>query len=332
MTRIILDEQIPKKITISAARDFSAALIHKLFANTPKPIRPITEHLAKAQGKGVRTAVLLAAALDESEQVPKDTILAATAIELFHMATLVHDDVIDEADSRRGIASIHAKFSKKEAIICGDYLFCVATSTVSSIYEPYKGFAMKFSTAVERVCLGELRQYANNYNMNMNIQEYLRIIHGKTAALFFISAYAGALIGGADEQQAKKIGRIGTFLGMIFQILDDCKDYMLDESQALKPTKTDIAQGVMNLPMLMALIKEPTLRIANPKDLLTIDQLVNEVYRLNGVKDAIIIVEKYAKKIHKMIDTLGNIPKQAALQALLDSQIQLAESFKQQKN
>ncbi|MCL2017073.1 MAG: polyprenyl synthetase family protein [Defluviitaleaceae bacterium] len=328
MTRIILDERTPKRLTISAAREHSAALIQKLFANTPKPIRPITEHLAAAQGKGVRTAVLLAAALDESEQVPRETILAATAIELFHMATLVHDDVIDDAASRRGIASIHAKFSKKEAIICGDYLFCVATSTVSTIYEPYKDFVMKFATAIERVCLGELRQYANNYNMNMNLQEYLRIIHGKTAALFFISAYAGALIGGADERQAKKIGRIGTFLGMIFQILDDCKDYMLDESQALKPTKTDIAQGVINLPMLMALAKEPALRIANPTDLLTVDRLVNDVYRLNGVNDAIVIVEKYAKKIHNTIATLGNAPKQAALQALLDSQIKVAESFK----
>lgn len=330
MIRTIFNQNLSEKLEINSAEQHSAELMLRLLENAPKTIRPITNHLATASGKAVRTRLLLASAMDENGLVPQDTIRAATAIELFHLATLVHDDIIDEADSRRGITSLHVKFSKKEAVICGDYLMCMALSTVSTIHKKYDDFIEKFSLSIGRVCLGELRQHSNSNNVYMSFNEYLRTIHGKTAALFHIAAYAGALIGGSSDVEMKQIGKLGTYTGMIFQIVDDCKDYMLNESEALKPTKADIISGVINLPLLMAFIKEPSLRevtknaIGNKMEL---GQVVNDVYRLNGVKDSLNVVERYAKKINGILNNIDNKAKVNGLQEIITMQLNIARNF-----
>jgi len=330
MTRISLSQDLPQRLSIVEASEHTAALIFHSFEHAPKPVRPMTKHLASASGKGVRTSLLLTSAMDEAGLVPKEAILAAAAVEIFHLATLVHDDVIDDASSRRGIDSVHVKFSRKEAVICGDYLLCMAVSAISTIYEPYKDLANKFTDAVERVCLGELRQYSNNYNTAIRFYEYLRIIRGKTAALFYISAYAGALIGGCPEKDIVQMGRLGTYIGMIFQIIDDCKDYMLDERDALKPTKTDIASGVVNLPLLMAFLKEPALREAAKSTMgnpLKVNGLIHDVHRLDGVGSSLAIVGSYHKKANNILKSIHCKKKSEALEKLLSDQLLIAKTF-----
>ena len=313
MTNVLLDQSIPEKIDINSAHKHCAELVHDLFNNAPSAIRPITTHILSAPGKGVRTTILFFSAMDSDGLIPKKAIQAAAAVEILHLATLIHDDVIDEAETRRGIQSIHSKFSKKEAILCGDYLFCLAFATISGIYEPYLKFASQFSNAVSKICLGELKQYSNNYNSDINFFEYLKIIRGKTAALFHISAYGGALIGGMPEKEIALLGKFGTYFGMIFQIVDDCKDYTLSESEALKPTKSDIASGIVNLPLLMTFIKEPALR----KSPLT-TELINDVLRLGGVADAFDIARKYEKKARNILGVLENKEKAAALRGIME--------------
>ena len=328
---IKLRQQLPQKMEINSAAEHAAGLMFHLFENAPKPVRPMTKHLASASGKGVRTSLLLTSAMDEEGLVPKDTILAGVAIEVFHLATLIHDDIIDNADTRRGIPSLHVEFSKKQAVICGDYLMCMALSAVSTIYEPYKDFVEQFTSAIEKVCLGELRQHSNHNNTDISFYEYLRTIHGKTAALFHISAYSGALIGGCSDKELKQMGKLGTYFGMIFQILDDCKDYMLSDSEALKPTKTDIAAGVVNLPLLMAFLKEPELRniakraIGNP---IEAGKLINDVCRLEGVSSSIAVVEKYEKKAANILNNISNKRKAEELGKVLAQQMKIARSFK----
>jgi heptaprenyl diphosphate synthase len=313
MTNILLDQRIPEKVDINSAHKHCAELVHDLFSKAPSAIRPITTHILSAPGKGVRTTLLFLSAMDADGLVPKEVIQAATAVEILHLATLVHDDVIDEAETRRGIQSIHSKFSKKEAILCGDYLFCLAFATISGIYEHYVKFTSKFTGAISKICLGELKQYSNNYNSKLSFFEYIKIIHGKTAALFHISAYGGALIGGMPENEIKALGKFGTYFGMIFQIVDDCKDYTLSESEALKPTKSDIASGIVNLPLLMTFIKEPLLR-RTPFTA----ELINDVQRLGGVADAFGIAEKYEKKARSVLNTLENKGKATALKNLME--------------
>jgi len=318
MTKVFSNPNIPQKLDFDSAHKYCAGLIHDLFANAPMVIRPITMHMLSAPGKGIRTSLLFTSAIDSDGLVPRDAVCAAAAIEIFHLATLVHDDVIDEADTRRGIESVQSKFSKKEAIICGDYLFCLAFAAISSIYEPYAKFAKKFTSAISQICLGELRQYTNNYNTGILFYEYLRTIYGKTAVLFHLSAYGGALVGGACEKEVELLGKFGRYFGMIFQIMDDCKDYALNDAQALKPTQNDINSGVVNLPLLMAFLKEPQLRKA------AFDMgLISDVHRLGGVPASVDVAKKYEKKAKKALSALGDRNKASRLEDLMSQALNM---------
>ena len=322
MTNVFQNRNIADRIDINSAHTHCAELIRDLFKNAPKAIRPITTHMLSAPGKGVRTSLLFLCAMGADGLIPKEAVAAAASVEVFHMATLVHDDVIDEADTRRGIQSVQSKFSKKEAILCGDYLFGLAFAAIADIYEPYTDFAKKFALAVSKICLGELRQYGNNFNSNIHFYDYLKTIHGKTAVLFHLSAFGGGLIGGASEKELHALGRFGTYFGMVFQIIDDCKDYVLNGTEALKPTQSDICSGVINLPLLMAFLKEPALR----KSPLTIG-LIQDVQRLGGVADAFGIAKKYERKATRVLSRLENKEQAAKLEALMAQPFGLLKEY-----
>jgi len=312
MTNVTFNKHIPDRVDITSAHLQCSEVIHDLFKNTPGAIRPLTTHLLSAHGKGVRAKLLLHSSMDSDGMVTGDAVRAAAAVEIVHLATLIHDDVIDEADTRRGIQSIQSKFGKKEAVLCGDYLFCLAFNVTSNLAEPYAKFAQKFTSAISRVCLGELRQFSNNHNTDIGIYDYLRTIRGKTAALFHIATYGGALIGGAPEKKLLALGRFGIYFGMIFQIVDDCKDYVLESSQAKKPTQSDICSGVINLPLLMAYLKEPALRNAP----LTIN-LLQDVRRLGGVDYAYELAKKYEVKSQRILSQLENKKQAEELTSVL---------------
>lgn len=315
---------LPDRLDAETAAKYSADYLLTTLTAAPGPINPFTTHLATSQGKGMRSKLLMACSIGDDGLVPQDIIYAAASVEIFHLATLVHDDIIDDADTRRGIQSVHARFGKKEAVICGDFLLCAALRIASFIEPP--GLIEKFAQAVERVCLGEIRQLSNNYNSNLTLLEYLRTIRGKTAALFYICAYAGAMI--SQSEQINQLSKFGTYFGMMFQMIDDCKDYT--ETESLKPTKKDLLTGVINLPLLMAFIKEPGLRhiakevMADPKNSNT---LLDEVRRLCGVDDSHKLIARYENKARAIIKTLKNRKKAEALEALLN---QLTVNLKEQ--
>ena len=312
MTNEFLRKNIAARVDINSAHVHCAELIHDLFKNAPQVIRPITTHMLSAPGKGVRTSMLFFSAMGADGLIPKEAIAGAAAVEIFHLATLVHDDVIDDADTRRGIQSVQSKFSKKEAILCGDFLFGLAFAAIADIYEPYTEFAKKFANSVSKICLGELRQYSNNFNSNIHLYEYIKTIRGKTAVLFHISAYGGGLIGGASKKELMALGMFGTYFGMMFQIVDDCKDYVLNGKQAKKPTLIDISSGVVNLPLIMAYLREPELR----KQPLTI-ALIQDVQRLGGVNDAFAIAKMYEQKAYRILSRLENKSQIAELKSMM---------------
>jgi len=331
MTRKSLTKKLDKKLNIEAATKATSALILEIFENSPKSIKHITSHLADAQGKGVRTELLLASSMDAEGLVPKEAVEAAASTEIFHLATLVHDDIIDDAHIRRGIESIQSKFGKKQAVICGDYLFCMAFSSIAEVYKPYTDFMPKFAAQISKICLGELEQYSNNFNLDITFYDYLKTINGKTAALFNISAHAGALIGGSSEKEIKNIARFGSYFGMIFQILDDCKDYKLNESEALKPTKNDINSGVINLPLLMSFLKEDELRQKAKyiiKNGVEINSFIEDIDRLGGVQSSVDIAKKYNLKAKKLLNQMGSTPKTQELGKLLNNQLIIMDKFR----
>jgi len=299
-------------------------------------LEELTAYMERALGKGARMRLLLNAAMDNNGMIPLNAPKAAAAIEILHMATLVHDDIIDDTPIRRGIETVQKKFGKKNAVICGDYLLCISLSTLSGVIsegdrntERFIPIISRFSNALMGICQGEYRQNLNNGNLEMNLFTYLRIISGKTAALFYISAYLGAILGGENEKNALSLGRFGQCLGIIFQIIDDCKDYELSEEEALKPVGNDIANGVITLPLIMALNKDPSLRdlaLDTMKNMQTVPRLISEVRRLEGPDRAREIVKRYDTKARYALRNIAD-EKREKLLAILDKTTRASAQF-----
>ncbi len=214
-------------------------------------IAGIGTHLVRAGGKRLRPALFLLAAragtdFDRARAVP-----LAAALELIHMASLVHDDVIDGAQTRRAAPTANAMWGAQAAVLTGDYLFAQAFSIVSG-----KGYGEetgeRLARLVKGLCAGEILQDASLYTAEHSLEEYERRIRMKTADFLALCCELGALAGGADAL-AGGLKEYGYAAGMAFQITDDLLDVTGDEKTLGKPAGNDIRQGVVTLPVLRAL-------------------------------------------------------------------------------
>ena len=327
--------QIPALFPVREAQKQTADLILKTLRKAPSPVCEMTKHLAGAQGKGVRTLLLLCCAADEEGLVPRDAISAAAAIELFHLATLVHDDIIDDSPLRRGIPTVQSVFGRKQAVICGDYLLCLAASFVAPLHagyadnKEYTDFLSAFSAVLSRVCLGELRQFHNNRNLNLLVPGYLRIIAGKTAALFYLSALAGAITARHSREEVARLAGFGRYLGMVFQILDDCKDYEFSEKEARKAVGKDAAEGVVTLPLIFAMRKLPELRELAKQaldDAALSGQLARAVCDAGGTSASRGLAARYAQKAERLLSAFPE-GKARPLLELLSKSLQAANTY-----
>lgn len=321
--------------TIREAAEQTAGLVDKSLKGAPELVREMTTHLSGARGKGVRTLLLFACSADDEGLVRGDAVTAAAAVELFHLATLVHDDIVDDADLRRGIPAIHKKFGYKEAVLCGDYLLCLAMSALTPMMESgYQnenaGLPAAFAKALAGICLGELDEHRNNRNLNLGIRRYLKIISGKTASLFYVSAYAGAILGNRNQTETKLLSRFGRNLGMVFQIVDDCKDYEFSEEKAQKPVCNDVSEGVVTLPLILSLQKEPELaKLAlEAFDADSAAGLLHQkVIAAGGVEASRKLAEKYFRKSIKLLEKLESKQKREALTEILQKALGASVSF-----
>lgn len=311
--------------------EFDAAIecvieeIDNVLSKSPLVMREFTKHLTKSRGKLIRAKAVLTCAEKEDGMVHKNAIKIAAAIEILHLATLVHDDIIDNADLRRGEATLQKKYGKKTAVICGDYLLCSALTLAASISNKEKYMNLDMPNYVGRVCIGELDQHLNNYNLNLSIYKYLKIISGKTAALFEASYYAGAVFSDASESECKLYKQLGFFVGMIFQLTDDCIDFDSTIDEAKKPVQSDYEQGVITLPLIHAFKSKPELKEKAEKAGITREEINEAVSNTGGLNFTRLTVNKYYKKSKKIIDKLDVTDnKRNKLYALLDKASRLA--------
>lgn len=286
----------------------------------------MTEYLASSAGKNFRAQLLLAAAAGEDGMVPHDALLAAAALELLHLATLVHDDVVDGSDMRRGRPSLRSKFGEKSAVICGDYLMCRCFLLLTGLSGEYRAQVTEVARAMMRVCLGELREYRHNGDYSLSPLGYFRIIAGKTAALFAFSLYAGGVTGGLSEREERALGWLGYYIGMAFQLVDDGMDYAADTETAGKSVQHDLAEGVVTLPLIVAMRKDPALHsrladsglaegiVRSPSELA---QVLAEVRALGGAGAARETAEKYFAKAEKQLGRVQNAARRERLAALM---------------
>lgn len=197
-------------------------------------------------GKRLRPTLLILASKFHPAD-PKKVVSLAAAVELLHVATLIHDDMIDGALRRRGRRTLNSKLSEGEVVLVGDYLFAWAAGLAAKVAD--QALTQRFAGTAQDIVLGELRE-AIGKPWVMTRKDYYRRISAKTASLFSMAAEAGALISGAPQEEVKGLGKYGYNLGMAFQIVDDILDLVGSEKELGKPTGSDLRQGVVTLPVL----------------------------------------------------------------------------------
>lgn len=217
-------------------------------------LREMLESTLAAQGKRLRPAIaLLAGRLGEYRLdllVPM-----AASVELLHTATLVHDDVIDQAEERRGRPTAAALFNNSPSVMLGDYLFAHAAEFVARTNNIR--VIRNFAETLRVMARGELSQDMSAFEYSPNVEAYLQRIGGKTASLFATAAEAGAILSGASESAISAAERYGDQLGMAFQIVDDVLDFTATSDELGKPAGSDLLAGTLTLPALLYLDRNP---------------------------------------------------------------------------
>jgi octaprenyl-diphosphate synthase len=206
----------------------------------------MVEHLESCGGKMIRPGLVLLAG-GAVDKITDRHIHIAAIMEMIHNATLLHDDVIDEGQRRRGQATVNSLWGNESAVLLGDFLL----SKVFKMCADFEPEVMKIiAVAAGRTCEGELRQVAQRENWQLSETEYLDIITEKSAALFSSCCYLGGLLGGADETKLRLLSNFGLNLGIAFQITDDLLDLLGDQSKTGKPIGSDLNNGKVTLPVI----------------------------------------------------------------------------------
>ena len=305
--------------TFDEALGLTKATVEKLLVQAPHMVRNYTKHLSKSQGKFVRAKGLLVCALNNQNKIHENAVHLAVSIEVLHLATLVHDDIIDDSDLRRGNETLQKKYGKKTAVICGDYLLSLALRTISQLKEKENYTEFFLPNFVSRVCLGELEQYANNGNLNISTFRYLKIIRGKTAALFEGAFLAGAIFSGEAEKYQNQYATLGRYIGMIFQLTDDCIDFEASEAEAKKPVGRDYEEGVITLPLIHAIKQNKNFSRNIKTGKINIEEIINLVIKFDGIGYTKRISKDYYKKADVIIDALEiNTEKKGKLMNILE--------------
>lgn len=284
-----------------------------------KKIENSIKDLIHSGGKMLRPAFVIISSHFGNYDTEKVRPLAAV-IELLHMATLVHDDIIDDAKIRRGQETVQSKYGKDYAVYIGDFLFCVcfkilaSSATLQSIKID--------SNSMSRICLGEIDQLNSRFDSRLSVKNYLNRISGKTAELFSVSLYTGAAESGCSDAICKQFWKIGHNIGMAFQIIDDTLDYIGTDDSIRKSALVDIKQGIFTLPFIYAAKKnkkafDPYLekQCFSDEDVIDIIKLVN---KNNGLDKAKELANKYTKKAFKMIDNLPENPYKTILKEITE--------------
>ncbi|MEP1150725.1 MAG: polyprenyl synthetase family protein [Balneola sp.] len=272
----------------------------------------ILRYLHKQKGKELRpTLVFMTANL--FGDISKRSHIAATMIELLHTATLIHDDVVDEANSRRGFVSINKIWKNKAGVLLGDYLLSRGL-LVSLESEEYKLLSVQ-SKAVQKMSEGELRQLKTAGLFNMTEERYFQIISEKTASLISTCCECGAVSATEDEEMHELMASIGMCVGIAFQIRDDLFDYGVYDIG--KPKRNDIQERKVTLPLIKALERVPKKEAAHIRALMkkrkktskNIDTIVDFVHQNEGMEYAKKSMYEYA---NKAIEGLEKLPESQA--------------------
>ncbi|MDR7238676.1 heptaprenyl diphosphate synthase [Neobacillus drentensis] len=273
-------------------------------------------HTLQAGGKRIRPVfVLLAGKFGNYDiHVMKNV---AVALELIHMASLVHDDVIDDADLRRGQPTVKSKWDNKIAMYTGDFVFALAIELMTNIGNPL-AHKILANTIVE-VSVGEIQQIKDKYRFNQNLRDYLRRIKRKTALLIAVSCQLGAIAADVEESIHKKLYRFGYYVGMSYQIIDDILDFTSTEKELGKPAGGDLLQGNVTAPALYAMennqIRKEIEKVHEKMEPSEITKIISLIKQSGAIEKSFTLSDLY---LQKALAELNGLPVTKAKKTLND--------------
>ena len=273
----------------------------------------IINDAVSSSGKMIRAKLLLlCGTLGPLWEAKKERLCALAAlVELTHLASLIHDDIVDDAPYRRGKPAIHSKYGRNAAVYAGDLL-------ITSVYyyqaaEQLNESGASLSKAIERMCAGEIGQDACRYKEEVTIEEYLHNVKGKTAALFQVACRIGAREAGCCDALVSTLERFGENIGFMLQLRDDLLDFTADGKAPDKEMHRDFLSGIYTMPLLKALehpdaqktlrpvIRENARRRLSSEE---ISDMEKNVIRLGGIDGTRAEIKTLAKKNEKLLDTI----------------------------
>jgi len=278
----------------------------------------LLSHVLDTQGKRVRPAITLLAANFHPHDEQK-TELLATAVELLHIATLIHDDTVDDSDVRRGRATISSVWGRNAAVLLGDYIFASSAAFVCDTGNIR--VIRRCSETIMELSSGELHEMAESYNSSQTREQYFSRIYQKTASLFTTAGETGAVLSGAPEDVVQALKAYSYNLGMAFQIVDDILDFDGTEQEVGKPVGNDLSQGIITLPAIMAVERypegNPIVELANrPNDEECLRRAVDMVQESSIINDAYTVAHEFSRKSTDALDVLPKGPSSDSLREL----------------
>ncbi|MDC3413053.1 heptaprenyl diphosphate synthase component II [Aquibacillus sp. 3ASR75-11] len=291
--------------------------LHETIKADHPVLREASTQLLQAGGKRIRPVfVLLAGKFGDYDLEKMKTV--AVALELIHMASLVHDDVIDDAELRRGKPTVKAKWDNRTAMYTGDYIFARSLEYLSALENPR--IHRILSKTILEVCLGEMEQIKDKYNWNQHLRSYLRRIKRKTALLIAVSSRLGAIAASVDTKTEKALFRYGYYVGMSYQIIDDILDFTSTEQELGKPAGGDLLQGNITLPVIYAMEEkgfrqklDMCFQDTNNTENIDITPLIQDIKESDAIERSYQMSERYLIKAYQAIEALPNIREKQTL-------------------
>jgi len=213
-------------------------------------IQQMVDYLAHSTGKRVRPALAILSA-KYCGQLSEETISLGAALEMLHVATLIHDDIIDNSAVRRKQKTLNFKWGNEISVLMGDYVF--ASSFYLMAKDLPKDVVSSLADTTNVICHGEISETFNRFNVDLTEEQYLEVIKEKTAVLFAASCQTGAMLAGGDTLTVKNLYRFGLGIGMAFQVIDDTLDFVGKQNKVGKPVMSDLREGKLTLPVIYCL-------------------------------------------------------------------------------
>lgn len=279
----------------------------------------LLDHVFAAPGKRLRPAItLLASNFHEHDEDITSTM--ATAVEMLHIASLVHDDTVDDSDLRRGRATVSNLWGRNAAVLVGDYIFAASATFVCDTGNVR--VIKRFAETIMELSSGELQEMSQSFDPNQNMEHYLSRIYNKTASLFTTAGESGAILSGTSEENVSALKNYGYNLGMAFQIVDDILDFEGTEQEFGKPVGSDLAHGTVTLPTLIAMDTHPEKNFLeslfeSPADEVLLNRALQAIQSPAVIDKAYAVADKYCKAALESLEVLPQTPSRASLEEIV---------------